>query len=74
VQWRLPEEIAKKGLIYRVVGMTEGGLVDENAPPTISLLVDIPIHARRGEEPILQEFLRIVDPNSDKLVESILKQ
>jgi hypothetical protein len=75
--WRFPENL--HGVLVNVAKVEEGGLtvIDKGkggiTPPTLTVFLTIPVAVSEpGKEPWLSDFLRVVNPRSDQLVQNIL--
>ena len=72
VQWHLPDDLAQRGPILRVVDVNEGGVETPNGEttPTITLQMQLPIQRpERGGEIVLTDFLCILDPHQQAALE-----
>lgn len=79
VEWRIPK--GTRATIVRVLEVRDGGLSVISgsergvSKPMLTIQLQFPVDGvEPGKEAQLFEFLRVVDPSSDALVEGMLKQ
>ena len=79
VHWRIESFLRETGIVCVVADVAEGTMRDERGrplrEPTITLHVTIPLDAtklRPGEEAQLPQIMRVVNPKSDTIVDSLL--
>lgn len=77
VLWRLPEETLAKGLVAQVVAANDRSTLTvvgaDPGPASLVIQIIIPINSPRpNDEPALADFLRIVDPTAERIIEDAL--
>lgn len=78
IHWYIPEDTAKRN-VFRVLDVSDGGLSvvgpggETRSPATITLVITLPIRGvAKGQEPILADFVVLLDPSSQSLAERML--
>ena len=80
ILWHVPEDMARRGLVFRVADVSDGGLSvvgrdgERKSPASLTLVTTLPINAPNGQEPVLGDFICILDPQSQSAVERILDE
>jgi len=74
VAWAIPAEL--RNVIAVVARVTDGGLsmgsTDQVSQPAITIVIDIPVTGLKpGQEATLHEFMRVVDPRGEALIEGL---
>jgi hypothetical protein len=75
LQWMIRSDL--RAVICKVIAVTDGGLAipgEGNAvtPPMLVVALQIPVDgAQRGREPQVGDFIRVVDPSSEQLLEGL---
>jgi len=73
LHWVLPQNL--RAVIVRAIRVHDGGLSipgagNQTTPPILTLQIDVPIDGtQQGREPQVGDFIRIVDPKSEMLLE-----
>jgi hypothetical protein len=76
VQWNLPAELAKRGPIFNVVDVDEGGVETPNGmtPPMLTLQIRLPVERpKHGGEIVLIDFLCLLHPAQQAALESAIE-
>lgn len=74
IAWAIPEGLRQ---VIAVVGqVSDGGLsmgsTDQVSQPSITIVIDIPITGvKAGHEATLHEFMRVVDPRGEVIIEGL---
>ena len=76
--WHIDPEQLKRGLIVQAVSVSDGGLSlgdsRDLTPATLVVQVPILVSAKPGEEPTLSEFLCVVNPSSEMVIEELMEK
>ena len=77
--WHIDPEQLKRGLIVQAVSVSDGGLSlgDSRDLTPATLIVQVPIFVKAvpgGGEPTLSEFLCVVNPNSERVIEELMEK
>ncbi len=76
--WHIDPEQLKRGLIVQAVSVSDGGISmgDSKELTPATLVVQVPIfvnvNSNSKGEPTLPEFVCIVNPNSERIIEGML--
>jgi len=74
VAWSIPDGL--RHLIAVVARVSDGGLsmgsTDQVSQPSLTIVIDIPVTGTKpGHEATLSEFMRVVDPRGEAIIEGL---